>query len=76
MHRLPRICVWLWAALFFFVAGAIGALHRDAGQNSTVADLAAETGSSRSVFAERFHAVSGVTPLRYAAELRMRLAVP
>jgi AraC-like DNA-binding protein len=57
------------------LAGAIGALHREPGRNWTVADLAAETGSSRSVFAERFHAVTGVTPLRYAAELRMRLAV-
>lgn len=56
------------------LAGAIAALHRDPGRNWTLADLAAETGSSRSVFAERFHAVTGVTPLRYAAELRMRLA--
>lgn len=57
------------------LAGAIAALHRDPGRNWTVADLAAEAGSSRSVFAERFHAVTGVTPLRYAAELRMRLAM-
>lgn len=56
------------------LAGAIAALHRDPGRNWTLADLAAETGSSRSVFAERFQAVTGVTPLRYAAELRMRLA--
>ena len=56
------------------LAGAIAALHRDPGRNWTLADLAAETGSSRSVFAERFHAVTGVTPLRYVAELRMRLA--
>lgn len=56
------------------LAGAIAALHREPGRSWTVADLAAETGSSRSVFAQRFHAVTGVTPLRYAAELRMRLA--
>lgn len=56
------------------LAGAIAALHRDPGRSWSLADLAAETGSSRSVFAERFHAVTGVTPLRYAAELRMRLA--
>ena len=30
--------------------------------------------SSRSVFAERFLAVTGMTPLRYLTELRMRLA--
>lgn len=57
------------------LAGAIAALHRNPGRNWTLADLAAETGSSRSVFAERFHAVTGVTPLRYVAELRMRLAM-
>jgi AraC-like DNA-binding protein len=53
---------------------AIGALHRDPGRNWTVAELAAEMGSSRSVFAERFQAVTGQTPLRYVTELRMRLA--
>jgi AraC-like DNA-binding protein len=52
----------------------ISALHRDPGRNWTLADLAAEMGSSRSVFAERFHAVTGLTPLRYLTELRMRLA--
>lgn len=31
-------------------------------------------GASRSVFAERFLNVTGVTPLRYLTELRMRLA--
>lgn len=31
-------------------------------------------GSSRSVFAERFLAVTGMTPHRYVTELRMRLA--
>jgi len=56
------------------LAGAIAALHRDPGRTWTLSDLAAATGSSRSVFAERFHSVTGVTPLRYAAELRMRLA--
>jgi AraC-like DNA-binding protein len=52
----------------------IAALHRDPGRNWTVAGLAAEMGSSRSVFAERFLAATGVTPLRYLTELRMRLA--
>lgn len=52
----------------------IAALHRDPGRNWSVADLAAEMGSSRSVFAERFLAVTGMTPVRYLTELRMRLA--
>lgn len=50
------------------------ALHRDPGRSWTVAELAAEMDSSRSVFAERFLAVTGMTPLRYLTELRMRLA--
>ncbi|QTP57892.1 AraC family transcriptional regulator [Billgrantia antri] len=53
----------------------IAALHREPGRNWTVAELAAEMGSSRSVFAERFLAVTGMTPHRYVTELRMRLAV-
>ncbi|EKF41315.1 AraC family transcriptional regulator [Nitratireductor indicus C115] len=52
----------------------IAALHRDPGRNWTLAELAAEMGSSRSVFAERFHTVTGMTPVRYLTELRMRLA--
>lgn len=52
----------------------IAALHRDPGRNWTVAAMASEMGSSRSVFAERFLAATGVTPLRYVTELRMRLA--
>lgn len=50
------------------------ALHREPGRAWTVAELAAEMGSSRSVFAERFLAVTGMTPVRYLTELRMRLA--
>ncbi|WP_051609136.1 AraC family transcriptional regulator [Fodinicurvata fenggangensis] len=52
----------------------IAALHRDPGRNWTVGELASEMGSSRSVFAERFTAATGTTPLRYLAALRMRLA--
>jgi AraC-like DNA-binding protein len=52
----------------------ISALHRDPGRNWTVATMAAEMGMSRAVFAERFLAVTGITPLRYLTDLRMRLA--
>jgi len=51
------------------------AVHRDPGRNWTVATLAEEMGASRSVFAERFLAVTGTTPLNYLTDLRMRLAV-
>ncbi|MBR8255351.1 AraC family transcriptional regulator [Burkholderia ambifaria] len=53
---------------------AIVALHRDPGRNWSVSELAAEAGVSRSVFAERFLAATGMTPVRYLTELRMRLA--
>jgi AraC-like DNA-binding protein len=56
------------------LGGVISAVHRDPGRDWTVADLAAEMGSSRSIFAERFLAVTGLTPLRYLTEFRMRLA--
>lgn len=52
----------------------IAALHRDPGRDWTLADMAAEMGSSRSVFAARFANVTGTTPQRYVAALRMRLA--
>ena len=65
---------WLEALRDPRLSRAIGALHRDPGRNWTVAELAAETGASRSAFAERFLAVTGQTPLHYATELRMRLA--
>ncbi|MGV6875759.1 cupin domain-containing protein [Pseudochelatococcus sp. B33] len=52
----------------------IAALHRDPGRDWTIAEMAAEMGSSRSVFAERFVAVTGTTPSRYLLSLRMRLA--
>ncbi|HEV2572580.1 MAG TPA: AraC family transcriptional regulator [Beijerinckiaceae bacterium] len=53
---------------------AIAALHRNPSRDWTVADLATEAGTSRSVFADRFQAIVGQPPLRYATDLRMRLA--
>ena len=52
----------------------ITALYRDPGRNWTVAELAAEMGTSHSVFAKRFLEVTGVTSVRYVTELRIRLA--
>ena len=57
------------------LARAIVMMHKEPGRNWTVATLAREAGSSRSVFAQRFLAATGVAPLRYLTELRMRLAV-
>lgn len=52
----------------------IVAIHNQPGHDWTVAELAERMGASRSVFAERFLEVTGMTPLRYLTELRMRLA--
>ncbi|WP_110693068.1 AraC family transcriptional regulator [Salinicola halophyticus] len=52
----------------------IAAVHREPGRDWTVAAMAAEMGSSRSVFAERFRGSLGVSPLGYVTQLRMRLA--
>ncbi len=56
------------------LARALAALHRDPGRTWTLAALALEAGCSRSVFAERFQRLTGMPPLHYVAELRMRLA--
>lgn len=56
------------------LARAILALHRQPGRDWTVEELAAECHVSRSVFAQRFQSTIGTSPLRYATELRMRLA--
>ena len=54
---------------------AIYAMHQQPGINWSVADLAKEAGTSRSVFAERFLSATGSTPAKYLSELRMRLAI-
>lgn len=56
------------------LAPALLALHQQPGRDWTVAELATQCNTSRSVFAERFQATIGTPPLRYVTELRMRLA--
>lgn len=53
---------------------AIVMMHKHPGKNWTVATLANETNQSRSVFAQRCLLATGVSPLRYLTDLRMRLA--
>ncbi|MHA4979777.1 cupin domain-containing protein [Pseudomonas extremorientalis] len=57
------------------LAGALLVLHQQPGRDWSVAELAAQCHTSRSVFAERFQATLGLPPLRYMTELRMRLAI-
>jgi AraC-like DNA-binding protein len=56
------------------LASALLALHQHPGRDWTVAQLAEHCNTSRSVFADRFQATIGMSPLRYVTELRMRLA--
>ena len=56
------------------LAGALLALHQQPGRDWTVAQLAEQCNTSRSVFADRFQVTIGMSPLRYVTELRMRLA--
>ncbi|WP_460124505.1 cupin domain-containing protein [Pseudomonas sp. S2_C03] len=53
---------------------ALLALHQHPGRDWTVAQLAQQCNTSRSVFADRFKDTIGMTPLNYVTELRMRLA--
>lgn len=53
---------------------ALDLIHRHPTRPWTVASLAAETGLSRSRFAQRFAGAVGRTPMAYLADVRMRLA--
>src|SRR5262249_47572965 len=56
------------------VARTLAALHRKPGAHWRVDTLAREGGMSRTVFAERFLALLGRTPMQYLAAWRMQLA--
>lgn len=66
---------WVGALQDPRLSRAIVMMHRDPGRAWTVLELAREAGNSRSVFAQRFLAATGVSPVRYLTDLRMRLAV-
>ncbi|WP_246387188.1 AraC family transcriptional regulator [Gluconacetobacter sacchari] len=65
---------WLGALADPRLARAIGAMHADPARKWTLAALAGMAGMSRTVFAVRFRAVVGQTPLDYLVGWRMRLA--
>lgn len=66
---------WLSALQDPRLSRALVMMHKQPGHHWTVASLAKEAGQSRSVFAQRFFLATGVTPLRYLTDLRMRVAV-
>ena len=53
---------------------ALEAFHRSPSEDWTVERLARAAGLSRTGFAQRFHAVMGVTPLQYLTGWRMQIA--
>jgi AraC-like DNA-binding protein len=74
MARAPELTGFLAALKDERVARALAALHRRPGESWRVNTLAREAGMSRTVFAERFVALLGRTPMQYLAAWRMHLA--
>ena len=70
----PEQTGWLAGARDPVVGGALALLHRKPCHHWTVEELAAETGASRSVLAERFSRFLGEPPLTYLARWRLQLA--
>ena len=70
----PEQTGWLAGARDPVVGGALALLHRKPCHHWTVEQLAAETGVSRSVLAERFSRFLGEPPLTYLARWRLQLA--
>lgn len=65
---------WLAGLRDPMVERALALLHNQPERKWTVKDLARETGSSRSVLAERFTHYLGVAPMRYLTHWRLDLA--
>jgi len=65
---------WLAALNDAQVGRALAAIHARPGAPWTLATLAREARTSRTVFAERFSKVVGMPPAQYLAQWRMRLA--
>src|SRR5215470_19491785 len=74
MQRAPELNGFLAALKDERIARALAALHRKPGEGWRVDTLAREAGMSRTVFAERFAALLGRTPMQYLAAWRMHLA--
>ncbi|MBS0411727.1 MAG: AraC family transcriptional regulator [Proteobacteria bacterium] len=69
-----RLTGWLAGVQDRIVGAALAALHRDPAQAWTLEELARAAGASRSVLAERFQRLVGVSPMQYLTQWRMLLA--
>ena len=65
---------WLAGLADRIVGPVLNALHGEPGRPWTLDELARAAGTSRSVLAERFHALVGRTPIQYLTQWRMLLA--
>jgi AraC-like DNA-binding protein len=75
MEQLPAEARgWLAGARDRSVGAALALMHQQPHRSWTVAELAAEAGASRSLFAERFVQFLGEPPLTYLARWRLQLA--
>lgn len=72
-HRIPATG-WLKALRDPPIAAALAAIHDQPEQPWSLESLAAKAGLSRSVFAGRFRARLGETPMAYVGQWRLRLA--
>jgi AraC-like DNA-binding protein len=75
MEKLPpEQTGWLAGARDPIVGAALALLHKEPCRPWTIAELAAQSGASRSVLAERFARFLGEPPLTYLARWRLQLA--
>jgi AraC-like DNA-binding protein len=65
---------WLAGVGDRIVGGALNALHKRPAHAWTLEELARESGTSRSVLAERFQHLVGSSPIQYLTQWRMLLA--
>jgi AraC-like DNA-binding protein len=73
--RLPKGALgWLGALADPLVSRSLQLIHADPMRDWTVEQIAAASGTSRSVLAERFKAVLGQPPMQYLAVWRLQLA--
>lgn len=65
---------WLAGVRDRVVGAALAALHRQPAHPWTLEELARSVGASRSVLAERFQRLMGVSPMQYLTQWRMVMA--
>ncbi|WP_137046348.1 AraC family transcriptional regulator [Pseudolabrys sp. FHR47] len=73
--RAPEARGWLSGLLHPKIGRALQAIHRNPGDNWTVATLAAQANMSRAPFSRVFFDCVGQTPMHFVTEWRMCIAV-